>query len=109
MIQFGQWHVAGEGIRRIIYKPGQTIMSMKIEFQNGAVGAAHSHPHEQITHVISGRLAMTLNVERREIGPGEQIVVPGDVVHEVEALEDTLILEVFTPLREALLSTMDQR
>lgn len=109
MTEYGVWRPAGEGIRRKIFPPGQSIMSMAIEFQAGASGAAHSHPHEQITHVVGGRLALTVNDIVYEVGAGEQLYVPGGQVHSVEALEDSIVLEIFTPLREDLLATIAER
>jgi quercetin dioxygenase-like cupin family protein len=106
MTQFGEWHQAGDGIRRKLYKPGKGLMSMMISFDSLASGPAHSHPHEQITFVISGRLALMMNDKVHEIGAGEQLYVPGNEVHSVEALEDSLVLEVFTPLREDLLAAI---
>lgn len=109
MKAYGEWQHAGEGIRRRIHAPGKGIMSMTIDFRAGAIGAAHSHPHEQITHVIDGRLRLTVEGEAFEIGAGEQLYVPGGAVHSVEALADTLVLEIFTPLREDLLATVPER
>ncbi|MBJ6361486.1 cupin domain-containing protein [Paenibacillus sp. GCM10012307] len=106
MTQFGEWHSAGEGITRKIFNPADSMMSMMISFKAGSLGTAHSHPHEQITFVFSGRLTLSLDEAVHEIGPGEQIVVPGNVVHSVVALEDSIVLEVFTPLREDLLKTI---
>lgn len=108
MTKFGDWQNAGEGIRRKIYEPGQTLMSMLIKFQAGSSGSAHSHPHEQITFVISGKLAFTVNGVKHIIGSEEQLYVPGDAVHSVEALEDSVVLEVFTPLRDDLLATVTE-
>jgi quercetin dioxygenase-like cupin family protein len=102
-VRYGEWHDAGEGVRRRIFAPGQAIMSMEIEFRAGASGAAHSHPHEQITHVTAGKIAVTVEGTRHVIGAGEQLCVPGDAVHSVLALEDSRVLETFTPLREDLL------
>jgi quercetin dioxygenase-like cupin family protein len=103
---FGEWHQAGLGVRRKIFKPGQGMMSMMIAFDMGASGPAHSHPHEQITFVISGRLSLTMRDRVHEIGSGEQLYVAGNEVHSVVALEDSVVLEVFTPLREDLLAAI---
>lgn len=109
MTRYGDWQQAGEGIRRRIYPPGQGIMSMALEFKAGSRGAAHAHPHEQITHVFSGRLEVTIEDTVHVIGPGEQLYVPGNMLHAVEALEDSSVLEVFTPLRDDLLATITER
>lgn len=107
MPKFGEWHEAAEGIIRKIFAPGDRIMSMMLEFQTGAVGPAHAHPHEQITFVISGKLRLTVGGAVHEIAAGEQLVVPGGAMHEVQALERSVVLETFTPLREDLLAAVE--
>lgn len=106
MPRFEEWHTSGPGIERKIFTPGKTIMSMMVSLKSGAVGKAHSHPHEQLTFVVSGRLQLEMNGEFAVAGAGEQFVIPGDAVHEVTALEDTVVVETFTPLRADLLATI---
>ncbi|SFT14561.1 cupin domain-containing protein [Paenibacillus sp. BC26] len=108
MPRFEEWHSPIAGISRKIFRPGQSIMSMMLTLDSGSIGPAHSHPHEQLTFVISGKIAMTMNGETIIVGAGEQIHVPGDAVHEVKALEDTVMIENFTPLREDLLATITE-
>ena len=76
-------------------------MAAELLFPKGAVGAKHSHPHEQIGYIISGRLIY------QEEGSPDRILETGDtyyvapnVVHGVEILEDTKLLDIFTPMRE---------
>jgi quercetin dioxygenase-like cupin family protein len=101
---FGNWQQAAPGIRRKIFEPGEQIMSMLIAFDQGAVGPAHSHPHEQLTFVISGKLKVTTPEETVEVSGGEQIRIPGNQTHAVVALEPSVVLETFTPLREDLIA-----
>jgi quercetin dioxygenase-like cupin family protein len=101
---FGNWQQVAPGIRRKIFEPGEQIMSMLIEFEQGAIGPAHSHPHEQLTFVISGTLRVTTSDAVVEVSGGEQIRIPGHLTHAVEALEPTNVLEAFTPLREDLIA-----
>ncbi|GGD85672.1 cupin domain-containing protein [Paenibacillus nasutitermitis] len=108
MTAFGEWHSPAAGISRKIFPPGGNIMSMMIRFDTGAKGPAHAHPHEQLTFVISGRLALTMSGQTHIVGAGEQIFVPGDVEHAVEALEDSVVVETFTPLREDLLAIITE-
>jgi len=105
---FGEWHSTAAGITRKIFPPGGQIMSMMIRFDAGAKGPAHAHPHEQLTFVISGKLALTMEGQTHIIEAGEQIFVPGDVEHAVEALEKSVAVETFTPLREDLLATITE-
>ena len=72
----------------------------EVRFAKGAVVPEHQHPHEQTGYLISGSL--------RFFGTGEDTVVtPGDcwnfasgVPHGAEALEDSVVIEVFSPIRE---------
>lgn len=106
MPRVNEWHASGPGIERKILAPGATMMSMMVSLKNGAVGAAHAHPHEQLTFVVSGRLQLEMNGAFSVAEAGEQFVIPGNAVHEVTALEDTVIVETFTPLRADLLATL---
>jgi quercetin dioxygenase-like cupin family protein len=106
--EFGEWQTAGDGIRRKIFKPGQQLMSMLIEFKAGAKGAEHAHFHEQIGFVISGSFAMMIDGVPCKFSSGEQIYVPSNARHSIQALEDSLLLEVFTPLRDDLLKSLTE-
>lgn len=50
--------------------------------------------------MISGRLLFTISGERFEAEPGDSWNIPGNVEHDVEVLEDTVVIEVFSPARE---------
>ena len=103
MRKFNEWERVNERIRRKFFQPGEQIMSMLVEFEEGGIGPEHSHPHEQLGFVVRGAIEMTIGGQAVRVTAGEQIHVPGNVLHSVLALEDTLLLETFTPLREDLL------
>ncbi|WP_139993423.1 cupin domain-containing protein [Paenibacillus paridis] len=102
----GEWQQITDKIRRKVMPPGKQLMIMLVEFKQGGFGTEHAHPHEQIGFVVSGRIKMMLGGDEVVVEAGEQIVVPGNVLHAVWALEDTTLLEIFTPLREDLLATI---
>jgi len=62
----------------------------------------HSHPHEQIGMVLSGRARLRIGDEEREVGPGEFYRIPGGVPHSDTALGDEpfVMLDIFYPVRE---------
>jgi quercetin dioxygenase-like cupin family protein len=70
------------------------------EFTEGAVLPLHSHPHEQVIHVLDGRLSITVGGVEHRLGPGEVLVVPADAPHEGVMLTDARVLDVFAPVRE---------
>ena len=88
--------------RRMIV--GTKEMLVRWEFRKGAVAARHSHPHEQIVMMIAGRLRLTVGDADKVMMPGDIVVVPPDVPHEAMALEDTIVLDIFSPPREDFLS-----
>jgi len=90
----------GEGVSRKVLSSGGTMMTVQFNFTEGAVGYLHTHPHEQVGYVIQGRFELTLAGEVTTIGPGDTYYVYSGVEHGVVALEDGILLDVFTPQRE---------
>jgi quercetin dioxygenase-like cupin family protein len=93
----------GEGVSRKILASSGKIMAVEVRFDKGAVGSLHSHPHEQISYVLKGRFEATLGDDTTIIEVGDTYYVAPDVVHGVVALEDGMLLDVFTPQREDFL------
>jgi quercetin dioxygenase-like cupin family protein len=102
-LSYNEWERVNDLIRRKRLTPGERMMSMLVEFKSGGFGPEHSHPHEQLGYVISGKIEMKLAGVLHTISAGEQIHVASNIPHSVMALEHTLLLETFTPLREDLL------
>jgi quercetin dioxygenase-like cupin family protein len=88
--------------RRMIV--GTNEMLVRWEFREGAVAARHSHPHEQIVMMFEGKLRLTVGDVATIMSPGDIVVIPPDVPHEAQALEDTVVLDIFSPPREDFLS-----
>jgi quercetin dioxygenase-like cupin family protein len=87
-------------MRQIIHTPSLTMT--RIEFKQGAAVGEHHHVNEQVTSVVSGKLSLTVEGSRTILGPGDIIRLPSDVPHAAEALEDTVVIDVFTPARSDL-------
>ena len=94
------------GLRRQVMSTTDSLMLVRHLQVKGWVGARHKHPHEQLLYVVYG--AIILKVENPATGmddvftmrKGDSLVVPGDLLHEASALEDTEVLDVFTPARD---------
>jgi len=99
---------AGEGSRHRIFpgvdiqtNAGQALMFSRVTFEPGSVVPDHSHPHEQMGVMLSGRLEFTVGGVTRVLGPGDLWRIPGGVVHRVRALDEPAVaLDVFHPIRE---------
>jgi quercetin dioxygenase-like cupin family protein len=87
--------------------PATRSMLMRCAFDQGCVVPTHQHPQEQFTLILEGRLRFTVGepgAEREfEAGAGDVVTVLPDVPHTAEALEPTISVDVFTPIREELL------
>ncbi len=88
--------------RRMIV--GKNEMMVRWEFKKGTLAASHSHPHEQIAVMVSGKLRLAVGDEETVMGPGDMVLIPSNTQHEAEALEDTVVIDVFSPPREDFLS-----
>lgn len=93
----------GGGVERKILSHAPNLMTVELHFAKGAIGVPHSHPHEQIGYIISGKLEYTEEEKCVVLEAGDTYYVAPNVVHGVKALEETMLLDIFTPEREDFL------
>jgi quercetin dioxygenase-like cupin family protein len=83
---------------RAIHTGTQSFLYWSVEA--GAAIPMHSHHHEQVAHVLSGRFELTLAGETRVLEPGLVAVIPPHVPHGGKAITDCQLLDVFLPERD---------
>jgi quercetin dioxygenase-like cupin family protein len=88
------------GVVRRTLNEGARTMLIEVTLEQGAVVPPHTHPHEQIGYLASGRLLFEVGDERRELSAGDSWLVPPNVPHQVTALEPSVAIDVFSPPRE---------
>lgn len=93
----------GPGNQRKILAADGSLMAVEFSFAKGAVGAPHSHPHEQIGYIVKGSFEFVMDGQKDILHAGDSYYVKPNVVHGVVALEDGIIFDVFTPQREDFL------
>ena len=98
------WITVNDKVRRRTILVGDKMMQMFVEFQKGGYTPPHTHMHDQLIHVIRGKVKFTLSGEQRIIAAGESCYFPGNAPHDATALEDSLVLDTFTPIREDLIA-----
>ena len=91
---------AAPGVRRRVLSCGDAVMIVQFTIDEGAEVPEHSHPHEQIGHVVSGRVKFRIGDEVRELGPGDGYSVPGGVTHGAVGVTRTVAVDTFHPVRE---------
>lgn len=89
-----------DGIHLTTLVHGDKTLMAKFTLAKGSAIPTHSHPHEQTGIMISGKLRFTVDGEIMDVKPGDSWCLPGKVEHSAEALEDTVVVEVFSPVRE---------
>jgi quercetin dioxygenase-like cupin family protein len=72
----------------------------RIHLRAGALVPRHAHPQEQVATVLEGSLRFVVGEEEHVVSAGESMIVPSGAPHEVEALVDSLVLDIFSPVRD---------
>lgn len=98
------WEPAGEGVTRKILTYRDEVMMVRVRFEAGAVGPAHSHPHIQCSLVESGVFEITISGRTERLRAGDSFTVPPGAVHGAKALEAGVLVDVFTPMRADFIS-----
>lgn len=91
------------GLTRRIGANNGKLMLAEHQMKKGWAGERHSHPHEQLVYVVSGHIRATVGANTFEAKAGDSFVVDGGVEHEAAALADSIVVDVFTPVREEYL------
>jgi quercetin dioxygenase-like cupin family protein len=87
---------------------GKNEMLGYVYLKKGAIVPPHQHISEQITIILKGALEFIIHGKKIVVHEGEILVIPPNVEHEAVALEETVDLDVFSPLREDWLTGKDQ-
>jgi quercetin dioxygenase-like cupin family protein len=88
------------GLSRQVLAHNEKLMLVRHLMEKDWAGARHSHPHEQLVYVIRGHLRFSSGGRTFDVHAGDSFVVPGGVEHQANAVEESEVLDVFTPFRE---------
>ena len=91
------------GMGRRILAFNDSLMAVEVGFEAGSEGAPHTHPHTQLSYVLSGSFRYSVEDESVILNPGDSIVVPAGLTHGTVCLEKGVLLDVFTPKRDDFL------
>jgi quercetin dioxygenase-like cupin family protein len=92
------------GLTRRVMAYNDKLFLAEHQMSRGWAGSIHSHPHDQVVYVVRGHLKVTCQGKIFEVRAGDSFVVRGGVEHGASALEDSLVIDVFTPCREDYLA-----
>lgn len=96
------WTELGDGIRRKVVGHTPELMSVLVQFDQGAIGTVHAHDgHDQIAYVIAGAFEADVGGAKQRLGIGDAFIAPRLVPHGVVALEPaSMLLDQFSPRRD---------
>nr|MBK5236114.1 cupin domain-containing protein [Clostridium sp.] len=93
----------GKGVSRKVLSHVSNMMMVEVNFIKGAVGEIHEHVNEQISYIIKGSFELTVGGKKELVKAGDTFYIKPSELHGVLALEDSTILDVFTPQRDDFL------
>jgi quercetin dioxygenase-like cupin family protein len=92
-----------EGIERQMVV-GENMMMCRFRFAPFVITAEHSHPHEQMTLVVKGKVKFIIRGEQRIVSAGDVLHFPPHNRHGATMLdEEVILIDVFSPIREDFL------
>jgi len=98
------WEKVGEGVERQILGFDQKILLANVKFDKGGVGPMHEHFHSQVTYVVSGKFELTIGEETQIMEAGDSFYIPPHKLHGAICLEEGVLIDVFSPIREDFFS-----
>jgi quercetin dioxygenase-like cupin family protein len=89
------------------YVTGDRITVARLEMARGGIVPEHAHENEQVSLVLSGALKFMIDGREVVVRGGELLQIPGHVPHAVEVLEDSVTIDVFSPIRQDWIDKTD--
>ncbi len=92
------------GMTRKMMGYNNQIMMAEVHFEKGAIGYKHQHFHSQTSYVVSGSFEVTIGEKTRIMNAGDGFFVEPNIIHGAVCLEEGILVDVFSPVREDFLA-----
>jgi quercetin dioxygenase-like cupin family protein len=93
-----------EGINIKTLVQGEKTLFSELHMEKSHKLPRHSHPQEQTGYLVSGHIRLTIGDDTFDVEPGDSWCVPGNMEHQAEIVIDSVVIEVFSPVREDYLA-----
>jgi quercetin dioxygenase-like cupin family protein len=90
-------------VKRKIVSAEGSLMLVRVELEEGFFGDVDQHPEEQVSYIEKGKVEFEVDGEVAVLCEGDVQYIPPNVLHRVKVIEQSIILDVFTPIRKDLL------
>lgn len=94
------YHSRVAGIDQKTLVHGDNTLLTEFRLAKGSIVPNHSHPNEQTGYLISGHMVFTVAGNRYTARPGDSWCIGAGIEHSAEVVEDSIAVEVFSPVRE---------
>ena len=98
-----------EGINQKTLVHGERTLMTEFLLSKSSTLPRHTHPHEQTGYLVKGRILLSIGTEEYDVLPGDSWCIPGGVEHGAEILENSVAIEIFSPVREDYLPEKRER
>lgn len=93
----------GGGIKRQFLAYDESLMAVKVWFEDGAEGYQHQHPHTQVSYVESGEFLAMIDGKQQTLTAGDSFYVAPNLMHGAVCVKAGVLIDIFTPHREDFL------
>lgn len=91
-----------KGIEQKILAYGENMLMEELKMKKGSRIPTHKHPQEQTGYLVSGKTRLTIDGQVYDCNPGDSWSIPGNTEHANYAIRDSVVIEIFSPIREDL-------
>lgn len=99
-----RWEKIDENLDRAVVGYDDTLMLTIVRFKKGGIGKLHQHIHSQAAYIASGSFEVQIEERKKVLKTGDSFFLPTNIMHGVVCLEDGVLIESFSPLREDFLN-----
>lgn len=94
------WEKIDENLDRAVVGYDDSLMLTIVKFKKGGIGKLHHHIHSQVAYIASGSFEVQIEEEKKVLKAGDSFFLKTDVTHGVICLEEGVLIESFSPMRE---------
>ena len=88
------------GIRMKTLCYGRRTLMTEFILERGSTLPSHAHSYEQTGYLVKGHIRLTIGSDQHDVLPGDSWCIPESIEHGAQILEDSVAIEVFSPVRE---------
>jgi quercetin dioxygenase-like cupin family protein len=93
------YHEILEGVRLRALAHGNATQMVEFLLEADRALPLHDHPYEQTGYLIRGAMELQIGDDYYQVGPGDSWTIPSGVPHAARVSEETLVIELFSPVR----------